>query len=106
MSASQLVNTITPLFTGYLVPKLGAARCGLMATGAVFGGQLLVVLAQKSGVEGSVGGMVRTMHLSLSTPRKLTSARRSLGSSFAGWVSRLLLLSCVLLSLPEAEYQR
>ncbi|KAM0748049.1 MFS general substrate transporter [Meredithblackwellia eburnea MCA 4105] len=58
VSASQLVNTITPLISGFVVPKFGAARCGLAATGTVLVGQLIVCWAERGEIEDSVGGMV------------------------------------------------
>ncbi|GAA6037257.1 hypothetical protein JCM8097_008647 [Rhodosporidiobolus ruineniae] len=60
ISAFELLNTVTPLISGFLVPRYGAAACGLVATGAVLLGQLIVCLAQSSegGVGGNIGGMV------------------------------------------------
>jgi hypothetical protein len=37
LCAKELANTVTPLVAGFLVAKLGAAVCGLVATGLVFG---------------------------------------------------------------------
>lgn len=59
MSAIELANTITPLVSGFLVPKLGAATCGLIATGLVLVGQLVVYVAQsrEGGAAGNLGWM-------------------------------------------------
>ncbi|KAK4696885.1 hypothetical protein P7C70_g8302, partial [Phenoliferia sp. Uapishka_3] len=66
VSASQLVNTVTPLFSGFLVPKIGAARCGLLATGAVMFGQLVVVWTERNGLnEGAWTSYLRVGHLSI-----------------------------------------
>ncbi|GAA5855816.1 hypothetical protein JCM8547_000368 [Rhodosporidiobolus lusitaniae] len=60
ITALELANTVTPLLSGFLVPRFGAATCGLVATGSVSLGQLIVCLAQDSegGVSGNLGGMV------------------------------------------------
>ncbi|GAA5913368.1 hypothetical protein JCM6882_004102 [Rhodosporidiobolus microsporus] len=60
ISAFELLNTVTPLVSGFLVPRFGAAACGLVATGSVLLGQIIVCLAQSSegGVSGNLGGMV------------------------------------------------
>ncbi|KAI5481713.1 major facilitator superfamily protein [Pseudohyphozyma bogoriensis] len=59
ISASQLVNTVTPLVVGSLVPKYGVEKCGLAATGVVLLGQLIVCWSQRNGPESeSVNEMV------------------------------------------------
>ncbi|GAA6011358.1 hypothetical protein JCM10207_008312 [Rhodosporidiobolus poonsookiae] len=60
ISAFELLNTVTPLVSGFLVPRYGAAACGLVATGAVLLGQIIVCIAQdgEGGVGGNIGGMV------------------------------------------------
>ncbi|SCV67840.1 BQ2448_5451 [Microbotryum intermedium] len=65
ISSFELSNTITPLISGLLVPKFGAAKVGLFSTGIVLCGLLLVVHGQLSDGEG--GGMrsVGTMTLGL-----------------------------------------
>lgn len=93
------MNTITPLVSGLLVPRFGAAKVrsspsivrlpslfpetdddlsqvGLVATGCVFFGQLIVVWAQSGGEEQSVGWMVRPATASLlRTPLTPTGTR-------------------------------
>ncbi|BGP38534.1 hypothetical protein JCM10450v2_002483 [Rhodotorula kratochvilovae] len=60
ISALELLNTVTPLLSGFLVPRFGAAACGLAATGAVLLGQLIVCFFSSSegGVGKNVGGVV------------------------------------------------
>ncbi|GAA5880092.1 hypothetical protein JCM1840_000176 [Sporobolomyces johnsonii] len=60
ISAFELLNTVTPLISGFLVPKYGAARVGLVATGALLLGQIIVCLAQGDDdvVGGNMGGMI------------------------------------------------
>ncbi|GAA5975880.1 hypothetical protein JCM10908_005313 [Rhodotorula pacifica] len=63
VSAIELANTVTPLVAGFLVAKLGAAVCGLVATGLVFGGQIIVYIAQSS--DGGAAGNLPLMVLGL-----------------------------------------
>ncbi|GAA5951097.1 hypothetical protein JCM8115_005053 [Rhodotorula mucilaginosa] len=63
VSAIELANTVTPLVAGFLVAKLGAAVCGLVATGLVFGGQIIVYFAQS--LEGGAAGNLPLMVLGL-----------------------------------------
>ncbi|GAA5866555.1 hypothetical protein JCM3774_004013 [Rhodotorula dairenensis] len=63
VSAIELANTVTPLVAGFLVAKLGAAVCGLVATGLVLGGQIVVYFAQ--GLEGGAAGNLPLMVLGL-----------------------------------------
>lgn len=60
MTSSQLVNTISPLVSGLLVPKFGAARCGLFATGIIVFGQSIVCWEERNGgqSEENVVGMI------------------------------------------------
>ncbi|CEQ42188.1 SPOSA6832_03984 [Sporobolomyces salmonicolor] len=60
ISAFELLNTVTPLISGFLVPRYGAARVGLAATGAVLLGQIIVCLAQGDDdvVGSNMGGMI------------------------------------------------
>ncbi|SCZ93100.1 BZ3500_MvSof-1268-A1-R1_Chr6-2g08461 [Microbotryum saponariae] len=62
ISSFELSNTITPLISGLLVPKFGAARVGLFSTAIVLCGLLLVVYGQLDDREGggvrSVGTMI------------------------------------------------
>ncbi|BGO90273.1 hypothetical protein NBRC10512_004794 [Rhodotorula toruloides] len=60
ISSFELLNTISPLVSGFLVPKYGAAVCGLVATGAVLLGQLVVCFAEgrDGGAAGNIPGMV------------------------------------------------
>ncbi|BGP30755.1 hypothetical protein JCM10296v2_002512 [Rhodotorula toruloides] len=60
ISSFELLNTISPLVSGFLVPKYGAAVCGLFATGAVLLGQLIVCFAEgrDGGAAGNIPGMV------------------------------------------------
>ncbi|GAA6051641.1 hypothetical protein JCM3770_001207 [Rhodotorula araucariae] len=60
ISALELFNTVTPLLSGFLVPRLGAAACGLAATGAVLLGQLIVCFfsSREGGIGKNVGGVV------------------------------------------------
>ncbi|KWU44170.1 MFS general substrate transporter [Rhodotorula sp. JG-1b] len=63
VSAIELANTVTPLVAGFLVARLGAAVCGLVATGLVFGGQVIVYFAQS--LEGGAAGNLPLMVLGL-----------------------------------------
>ncbi|GAA5910818.1 hypothetical protein JCM8208_001004 [Rhodotorula glutinis] len=56
VSSFEVLNTVSPLLSGFLVPRYGAAACGLVATGAVLVGQLVVSFS--AGREGGVGGNV------------------------------------------------
>ncbi|KDE03430.1 hypothetical protein MVLG_06093 [Microbotryum lychnidis-dioicae p1A1 Lamole] len=62
ISSFELSNTITPLISGMLVPKFGAARVGLFSTAIVLCGLLLVVYGQLDDGEGggvrSIGTMI------------------------------------------------
>ncbi|SGZ18001.1 BQ5605_C020g09157 [Microbotryum silenes-dioicae] len=62
ISSFELSNTITPLISGLLVPKFGAARVGLFSTAIVLCGLLLVVYGQLDDGEGggvrSIGTMI------------------------------------------------
>lgn len=57
VSSSAVVNTITPLLSGFLVPKFGAGFCGLVATGCVLTGQAIVFWRASAGGE-TLWGMV------------------------------------------------
>ncbi|GAA6005164.1 hypothetical protein JCM11491_002599 [Sporobolomyces phaffii] len=46
IASFELLNTVTPLLSGFLVPKFGAARVGLFATGIVLCGQIVVCASQ------------------------------------------------------------
>lgn len=60
VSSFELLNTVTPLLSGFLVPRYGAAACGLVATGAVLVGQLIVCVSssREGGIGNNVGGTV------------------------------------------------
>ncbi|TNY21396.1 major facilitator superfamily domain-containing protein [Rhodotorula diobovata] len=60
VSSFELLNTVTPLLSGFLVPRYGAATCGLVATGAVLVGQLIVCVSssREGGIGNNVGGTV------------------------------------------------
>ncbi|GAA5834057.1 hypothetical protein JCM11251_003604 [Rhodosporidiobolus azoricus] len=60
ISAFELLNTVTPLLSGFLVPRFGAAACGLVATGSVLLGQVIVCFAQRGegGESSDLGGMI------------------------------------------------
>lgn len=55
---------------GFLVAKLGAAVCGCVATGLVFGGQIIVYFAQslEGGAAGNLPLMVSTRSTSGAAP--------------------------------------
>jgi len=53
VSSFEVLNTVSPLLSGFLVPRYGAAACALVATGAVLVGQLVVCMS--SAAEGGVG---------------------------------------------------
>ncbi|GAA5852398.1 hypothetical protein JCM9279_001190 [Rhodotorula babjevae] len=63
VSSFEVLNTVSPLLSGFLVPRYGAAACGLVATGAVLVGQLVVCFA--AGEEGGVGKNVGVTVLGL-----------------------------------------
>lgn len=46
LSALSILNTVTPLMSGALLPKLGVGRTAVMATSIVFVGQSIVLLGQ------------------------------------------------------------
>ncbi|GAA5906394.1 uncharacterized protein JCM6883_005536 [Sporobolomyces salmoneus] len=46
IASFELLNTVTPLVCGFLVPRFGAANVGLVATGCVLIGQFVVFLSQ------------------------------------------------------------
>lgn len=56
----ELLNTVTPLLSGFLVPRFGAAKVGLAATGIVLAGQTLVCLSQghNMNMAGTICGFV------------------------------------------------
>ncbi|GAA5925721.1 hypothetical protein JCM3775_001483 [Rhodotorula graminis] len=56
VSSFEVLNTVSPLLSGFLVPRYGAAACGFVATGAVLVGQLVVCFS--AGKEGGVGNNV------------------------------------------------
>lgn len=61
MSSFQLVNTITPLASGILIPRFGVGRASIAATGVVALGLGIVCWQERGGVaEGNekVGGMI------------------------------------------------
>jgi hypothetical protein len=65
LSALELASTLTPLLSGILIPRFGAAAVGLVATGAIFIGQLIVCAAfsREGGVNENLGAMVRFLLL-------------------------------------------
>ncbi|GAA5934061.1 uncharacterized protein JCM15063_000544 [Sporobolomyces koalae] len=64
IASFELLNTITPLLSGFLVPRFGAAKVGLVATGTVLAGQIIVCLSQDDGhqhrlnMTGTIGGLL------------------------------------------------
>jgi MFS family permease len=67
LSALELASTLTPLLSGFLIPRYGAAAVGLIATGAIFLGQLIVCAAfsREGGVNENLGAMVCSLFLLL-----------------------------------------
>ncbi|GAA5977540.1 hypothetical protein JCM5350_004728 [Sporobolomyces pararoseus] len=46
IASFELLNTVTPLLSGFLVPRFGAAKVGIVATGIVLAGQSVVCFSQ------------------------------------------------------------
>ncbi|GAA5946322.1 hypothetical protein JCM3765_000197 [Sporobolomyces pararoseus] len=46
IASFELLNTVTPLLSGFLVPRFGSAKVGLVATGVVLAGQSIVCFSQ------------------------------------------------------------
>lgn len=58
VSSFQLVNTITPLVSGYLIPRIGLGKSAIAATGIVLLGLCVVCYEERNGLEGAIGGVV------------------------------------------------
>lgn len=57
IGAFELINTLTPLVSGLLVPRFGAAAVGLVATGVVVVGLGIVVVSGLDNVLPTVLGL-------------------------------------------------
>ncbi|GAA5851168.1 hypothetical protein JCM5353_007377 [Sporobolomyces roseus] len=64
IASFELLNTITPLLSGFLVPRYGAANVGIFATGFVLLGQIIVCFSQDDGhfhpisITGTISGLL------------------------------------------------
>ncbi|ORY74289.1 major facilitator superfamily domain-containing protein [Leucosporidium creatinivorum] len=98
VSAGSLINTLTPLISGLLVPKFGPAKVGLVSTGLVLLGHLIVCWRERGNGDIDVGGMVSGLLLAgagaspLSVVQESIILRCSDGHSVAKTVALGLLL--------------